>query len=70
LWALTLKEVKDMKSVVISKNEREENRVRALLAQRGYRLMHRRNGQYWVMFADPYGLDAIKDALPRLPKVR
>jgi hypothetical protein len=32
--------------------------------------MHRRNGQYWVMFADPYGLDAIKDALPRLPKVR
>ena len=59
-----------MKSLAIGKKEREESRVRALLVQRGYRLMHRRNGQYWVMFADPYGLDAIKDALPRRPKVR
>jgi hypothetical protein len=59
-----------MKQVVTDKKESQENQVRALLAQRGYRLMHRRNGQYWVMFADPYSLDVIKDAVPRLPKVR
>jgi len=34
--------------------------VRAHMAQRGYRLMHRRNGQYWVMLADPMTLDEVE----------
>lgn len=34
--------------------------VRAHMARRGYRLMHRRNGQYWVMLADPMTLDEIE----------
>ena len=33
--------VKMMNSKVTLKNETDENRVRALLVQRGYRLMHR-----------------------------
>jgi hypothetical protein len=35
-------------------------RARALLAQQGYRLMHRRNGQYWVMIDNPMTLDEIE----------
>jgi hypothetical protein len=34
--------------------------VRAQMARRGYRLMHRRNGQYWVMLAEPMTLDEIE----------
>jgi hypothetical protein len=44
-------------------NENENQRemaIRAQLARRGYRLMHRRNGQYWVMLADPMTLDDIE----------
>jgi hypothetical protein len=59
-----------MNTRVRRKEEAEEKRVRELLAQRGYRLMYRRNGLYWLMFANPHTLDVIKDALPRLPKAR
>jgi hypothetical protein len=34
--------------------------IRAQMARRGYRLMHRRNGQYWVMFDEPMTLDEIE----------
>jgi len=34
--------------------------VRAHMARRGYRLMHRRNGQYWVMFDEPMTLAEIE----------
>jgi hypothetical protein len=37
-----------------------ETAVRAHMARHGYRLMHRRNGQYWVMFAEPITLDQIE----------
>jgi hypothetical protein len=35
-------------------------KVRGQLARRGYRLMHRRKGQYWVMFDIPMTLDEIE----------
>jgi hypothetical protein len=37
----------------------EEEQVRALAASRGYRIMHRRNGRYWVMIDRPMSLDDI-----------
>lgn len=37
-----------------------EMRVRSQLARRGYRLMHRRKGQYWVMFDQPMTLPEIE----------
>ena len=37
-----------------------EIKVRERVAQRGYRLMHRRNGQYWVMFDEPMTLPEIE----------
>jgi hypothetical protein len=40
--------------------EARESRVRARMAKQGYRLMHRRNGQYWVMFDEPKTLDEIE----------
>jgi len=42
------------------KAERRETVLRADMARRGYRLMHRRNGQYWVMFDEPMTLDEIE----------
>jgi hypothetical protein len=36
-----------------------ETTVRAEVARYGYRLMHRRNGQYWVMLNNPMTLDEI-----------
>ena len=41
-------------------NEWHEDFIREYMAKRGYRLMHRRNGQYWVMFANPMTLDEIQ----------
>jgi hypothetical protein len=43
-----------------SKANGREIAVRAHMARRGYRLMHRRNGQYWVMLGDPMTLDEIE----------
>jgi hypothetical protein len=40
--------------------EAREIQVRKKVAQRGYRLMHRRNGQYWVMFDQPMTLPEIE----------
>jgi hypothetical protein len=40
--------------------EVREITIRAMAAQLGYRLMHRRNGQYWVMFGDPMTLAEIE----------
>jgi len=40
--------------------EAREIKVRERVAQRGYRLMHRRHGQYWVMFAEPMTLPEIE----------
>ena len=37
-----------------------EEWVRAEVRRRGYRLMHRRNGQYWLMMADPMTLTEIE----------
>ena len=37
-----------------------EIKVRKQVAQRGYRLMHRRNGQYWLMFDQPMTLPEIE----------
>jgi hypothetical protein len=37
-----------------------EINVQRKVAQRGYRLMHRRNGQYWVMLAKPMTLPEIE----------
>src|SRR5712671_4430399 len=41
----------------------QENRVREALAQRGFRLMHRRGNQYWVMYSQPQTLDEIEHEL-------
>jgi hypothetical protein len=38
-------------------------RVRELAARQGYRLMHRRNNQYWLMRNQPLSLDKIADFL-------
>jgi hypothetical protein len=40
--------------------EAREIKVRERVAQRGYRLMHRRNGQYWVMFSQAMTLPEIE----------
>jgi hypothetical protein len=37
-----------------------EEKVRSRVARKGYRLMHRRNRQYWVMFDNPMTLDEIE----------
>jgi hypothetical protein len=37
-----------------------ENRAREALARAGYRLLHRRGQQYWVMPAVPETLDQIE----------
>jgi hypothetical protein len=50
---------------VILEAEARVIRARALLAQRGYRLMHRRNGQYWVMIDSPMTLDQIEASIER-----
>jgi hypothetical protein len=44
----------------VDEAEAGASRVREKVAQRGYRLMHRRNGQYWVMFAQPMTLPEIE----------
>jgi hypothetical protein len=36
-----------------------EMKVRSQLARRGYRLMHRRKGQYWVMLDEPMTFEEI-----------
>jgi hypothetical protein len=38
----------------------QEQRVRGLTAHYGYRLMHRRGEQYWLMFANPMTLSEIE----------
>jgi hypothetical protein len=40
--------------------EAREIKVRERVAQRGYRLMHRRHGQFWVMFSQPMTLPEIE----------
>jgi hypothetical protein len=45
--------------------EEQKVRVREGLAQRGYRLMHRRKQQYWVMQATPLTLDQIETWLEK-----
>jgi hypothetical protein len=48
---------------------RREERIRAELAERGYRLMYRgRGGQYWVIFRDAQTLDQIEHGLARVPR--
>jgi hypothetical protein len=37
----------------------DENQIRRTAAQQGFRLMHRRNGHYWLMFAEPLGFPEI-----------
>ncbi len=37
-----------------------EIKVRQRVVQRGYRLMHRRHGQYWLMFDQPMTLPEIE----------
>jgi hypothetical protein len=37
--------------------------VRELAARQGFRLMHRRNDQYWLMRNQPMSLDEIADLL-------
>jgi hypothetical protein len=40
-----------------------ESEVRRLALKRGYRLMHRRNGNYWLMPSQPMTLGAIYERL-------
>ena len=35
--------------------------IRAHIAGCGYRLMHRRNGQYWLMLAEPMTFEQIEN---------
>ena len=39
---------------------KRESAIRAHIAGCGYRLMHRRNNQYWLMLAEPMSLDEIE----------
>jgi hypothetical protein len=45
--------------------------VRELAARQGFRLMHRRNDQYWLMRNQPMSLDEIAQLLQwkRLPAI-
>ena len=43
--------------------DRYESYIRELAHQHGYRLMHRRNGQYWLMQARPMELAEIAERL-------
>jgi len=42
---------------------RKEEAIRADLARNGYKLMHRRRGQYWLMLQTPMTLDGIEQWL-------
>ena len=44
----------------IREADAREIKVRKQVAKRGYRLMHRRHGQYWVMFSQPMTLPEIE----------
>jgi hypothetical protein len=50
----------DRQDQLLDKANGREIAVRAHMARRGYRLMHRRKGQYWVMLGDPMTLDEIE----------
>jgi hypothetical protein len=43
--------------------EEQKVRVREGLARYGYRLMHRRKGQYWLLHSTPRTLDQIESWL-------
>jgi len=44
-------------------SETQEQRVRRLAAARGWRIMHRRKSQYWLLASDPMTLDGIEEWL-------
>jgi hypothetical protein len=51
--------------------ERTEAMVRHRLRERGYGLMHRRKGQFWVVLDKPMTLeeiDQLRDMLPAVPR--
>ncbi len=47
----------------IKEQQVREGRVRELAARAGYRIMHRRNGQFWLMYGKPVMLDWIEQWL-------
>lgn len=46
--------------------EQQRQRIRSELARKGYKLLHRRKGQYWVMMGQPMTLDQIEQILAKL----
>lgn len=42
-----------------SQQEAHEREVRKIMAEQGYRIMHRRNGEYWIMYDTPKTLAQI-----------
>jgi hypothetical protein len=45
--------------------EQQRQRIRSELARKGYKLLHRRKGQYWVMMDQPMTLDQIEQTLAK-----
>jgi hypothetical protein len=43
----------------------DELQVRDLTSANGYRLMHRRDGQYWLIHVSPMSLGEIRDMFAR-----
>jgi len=46
----------------------QEDRVRELAASRGYRIMHRGKGRYWLMIDKPMSLDVIRSWIDQQSK--
>jgi hypothetical protein len=58
----------DLIHETMQENQREQlrQRITSELARKGYKLLHRRKGQYWVMMDQPMTLDQIEQTLAKL----
>jgi hypothetical protein len=45
--------------------EAHETKVRKIMGELGYKIMHRRNGEYWIMSDTPKTLDQIEAWIER-----
>jgi hypothetical protein len=62
---LLVSSVRDDNDINTEKEIETRSRVRA----RGYRLMHRRGGQYWLMVGLPLSLEQINRGIENMPAI-
>jgi hypothetical protein len=60
-----IKELETYEAVREDEQVFQRERVRAMAIEAGYRIMHRRRGQYWLLLAATMSLDAIEELLSR-----